>query len=152
MLNWDQVRERDETRCVDELRYSMMKTIYEEWPLSECANVSYIERETKWWAFCHREMKKSKIVLNRHQKDARSLKRHWTVLLRVRVLCRWRCLNIVTRAHDTNNSMRVQIEWVWNETFRREKRSVNKVWTFGEMVRTILQLWSACVCMCVCIM
>ena len=84
-------------------------------------------------------------------KDTRSLKRRWTVLLRVRFLCRWRCLNIVTRAHDTNHSMRVQIERIWNETFRRENRSVSALWTFGEYGwDNIANMKCVCVYVCVC--
>ena len=43
MLSWDGVRDRDETRCVDELSLFYDETICEEWPLSEWANVSYSE-------------------------------------------------------------------------------------------------------------
>ena len=47
--------------------------------------------------------------------------------------------------------MRVQIVWIWNRTFMREKRSVNKVWTFGEYVEdNIATVKCVCVYVCVC--
>ena len=141
------------------------ETIVEEWPLSEWANVSYIEivnekqndehfgKVSKWTKQMNEWWKESRNgerqnCFTQTTKDARSLKRHWTVLLRVWFLCRWRCLNIVTRAHDTNHSMRVQIERIWNETFRRENRSVSALWTFGEYGWDNIANMK-CVCVCV---
>ena len=113
---------------------------------------SFQTNKNKWINNENRKMKKTKSFYTNGKKPTLTKTTLLKLFYCVFVFVRIRCLNIVTRAHDANLSIRVQIVGIWNETFRREKKKVRKKCDrLAKMVRTLFQLCSACMNVCVCI-